>query len=358
MDEQEITTAIAVKLRDSVNFSNSNIASKSENGLKYYKRSYLPGDDKIKGRSKWVSPEIQQRVDWMTASLVRIFDAPKEVVEFLPFGPEDEAIARQQSDVVCWVLRVKNSHLSFLQPWIQNGLINGVGIVTAEFTTDTLESLPRLIKGVSLEQLVMFDQQEEAGQIIIEQAGKPYTNELGLELRDLKIRTIRKIQNFNILSVPPEDFIISKDARFSVETGGIQAKLQGHRKIVSKADLIAMGYDADKVAKIPLASNKSDGIALERTRDLDGEQGVSGDDVETFVVYCKMKIDGKARHYRFTLGGGRNPTSWNSTPLPISFSKMALQSHIKAARLLTNRSKHEMRWQVQRISHGMGTHLL
>lgn len=305
MDEQAIETSIADKLKDAVSFSNSNIATKHETALKYYKRAYLPGDDKIKGRSKWVSPEVQQRVDWSVASMIRIFDSPENVCEFLPFGPEDEAIARQQTSVVNWILKTKNSHLSFLQPWLQNGFICGLGIVTAEFTTETVEGLPRTFKGIPDAQLLVFDQQEEAGQIVIDSASKPYLNEAGISVRDLKIRNVRRNPVFNVLSVAPEDFIISRDAKIDPETGGIAAKLQGHRKIVSKATLLEMGYDADKVSQIAFASSKSDGIALERSKDLEGDQGVNGDDVEVFVVYCKMKIDQKkARHYRFTMAGG------------------------------------------------------
>ena len=306
MTEEAILKTIGPKLKEAVNWSNSNIAIKQEKALKYYKRAYLDGDDKIKGRSKWISPEVTQRVDWMTASLIRIFDAPENVCEFVPFGPEDFAVAKQQTQTVNWVLKTKNSHLSFLHNWLQNGLVSGLGIVTVEFTNETQESLPRLIKGVVPEQLVMFSQQEEAGTIVIDEASKPYVGQIpGVELRDLKIRTVRKNPVFNVLSVAPEDFIVSKEAKFSSETGGIEAKLQGHRKIISKAGLLDMGFDAEKVKSIPLATDKADGISLERARDLAGET-VSGDDVEVYQVYTRLKIDKKARDYRLTLAGDIN----------------------------------------------------
>ncbi|TWF46312.1 portal protein [Neorhizobium alkalisoli] len=225
-----------------------------------YKRDLLAGDDKLKGRSKYVSSEVQSRTDWLLAQLIRIFEAPQSVVEFTGIGPEDSALAKQQTTAVNWIMRVKNSHLSYLHPWFQNSIISGLGVVTAEFSTEIEESLPRVVKGVPNEQLIALNQQEEAGQIIIESASKPYSHPAlpGVELRDLKIRTVRKNPVFNILSVPPEDFVVSKDARFSSETGGIEAKLQGHRKYVSRQALIDMGYDAEKVNAIPLASDKSE----------------------------------------------------------------------------------------------------
>ncbi|TWF46313.1 hypothetical protein FHW37_1158 [Neorhizobium alkalisoli] len=45
---------------------------------------------------------------------------------------------------------------------------------------------------------------------------------------------------------------------------------------------------------------------MERTRDLDSKQGISGDDVEVYQVYSKLKIDKKPRHYRLTLAGDLN----------------------------------------------------
>lgn len=307
-EDESILKTITPQLKSAVTWSNSNIANKQEAALKHYKREALPGDDKIKGKSKWVSPKVQQHVDWLSGQLFRIFDSPENVVEFCGIGPEDEAIARQQTQVVNWILKTKNSHGAYLQPWIQNGLLTGLGIVTAEFEVHTEESLPRLLKNVTNEMLVALNQQEEAGQIIIEEVGKAQTQPgpMGIvETRDLKIRTIKRVPCFNVLSVAPESFIVSKDAKFDPETGGIAAKIQGHLKLVSKSDLIGMGFDKNKVDALPLASDKTDGIALERSKDLAGEQGVGPDDVEVFTIYTKAKLgnDKKARHYRVTIGG-------------------------------------------------------
>ncbi|MDX1114782.1 portal protein [Sinorhizobium medicae] len=307
-EEEAILRTITPQLKSAVTWSNSHIANKQEQALKHYKREALPGDDKLRGKSKWVSPKVQQHVDWLSGQLIRIFDAPENVLEFCGIGPEDEAIARQQTQVVNWILKTKNSHGAYLQPWIQNGLLTGLGVVTAEFETHTEESLPRLLKNVPNEMLVVLNQQEEAGQIIIEEVGKAQTQPgpMGIvETRDIKVRTVKRIPCFSILSVAPEDFIVSKDAKFDNETGGIAAKIQGHRKLISKGDLLEMSFDEEKVNALPAASDKTDGIALERSKDLAGERGVGPDDVEVFTIYTKAKIgkDKKARHYRLTIGG-------------------------------------------------------
>ncbi|WP_374840067.1 portal protein, partial [Mycoplana ramosa] len=304
MAEELILKNISAKLKDAVSWSNSNIAAKSEKALKYYNRAYLPGDEKIKRSSKWVSPVVQQHCDWLTAQLLHILDSSEHVVEFVPFGAEDEAIARQQTKVVSWILTQKNKHATFLQPWIQTGLLNGLSVVAVEFNTDTQESLPQVLKGVPNEQLATFLQQEEQKQIVIEEASDPYPHpQMGVEVRDLKIRTITKFFNPIIRPVEPENLIISRDAKLSCETGGIDAKLQGHRRIMSKQDLLDLGYDAAKVDKIPLATDSTDGVAIERHKVTDGDEGISGDDVEVYEIYTKLKLEKKARHYRLTLAG-------------------------------------------------------
>lgn len=307
-EDEAILNSITPQLKQAVTWSNSNIANKQEQALKHYKREPLPGDDRLKGKSKWVSSKVQQHVDWLSGQLIRILDSAENVVEFCGIDPSDDAIAKQQNLVVNWIMKTKNSHVAYLQPWIQNGLLTGLGILTAEFEVETEESLPRLLKGVPNEHLVTLNAQEEQGLIVIEEVGKAQTipGPMGpVELRDLKIRTIKRIPKFQILSVAPEDFVVSKDAKFDPETGGIAAKIQGHRKLVTRGDLREMGFDREKIDALPAASDKTDGIALERSKDLAGEQGVGPDDVEVFTIYTKMKIgkDTKARYWRLTVGG-------------------------------------------------------
>ncbi len=307
-EDEAILNSITPQLKQAVTWSNSNIANKQEQALKHYKREPLPGDDKLKGKSKWVSPKVQQATDWCAAQLFRIFDSPQSVVEFCGIGPEDEAIAKQMNDTVGWILRTRNSSAAYLQPVFQDSLLTGLGVLTAEFTVETEESLPRLLKGVPNEHLVALNQQEEQGLIVIEEVGKPTTipGPMGpIETRDLKIRTIKRIPRFAILPVAPEDLIISADAAFDPETGGILAKVQGNRKNVTRSDLLEMGFDREKVKELPAAEAKSDGIALERSKDLTPQMGLGPEDVTVYTIYTKLKIgkDRKSRLWRLTIGG-------------------------------------------------------
>ncbi|MBD8663126.1 portal protein [Rhizobium sp. CFBP 8752] len=307
-DDEAILNSITPQLKQAVTWSNSNIAAKSEAALRHYKREPFTNDSKLKGRSKWVSPKVQQATDWCSAQLFRIFDSPQSVVEFCGVGSEDEAVAKQMNMTVNWILRTRNSSAAYLTPVFQDSLLTGLGVLTAEFSVEEEESLPRMLKSVPNEMLVALNEQEEAGQIIIEEVGKAQTvpGPLGpVQTRDLKIRTIRRVPKFTVLPVPPEDLIISADATFDPETGGVRAKFQGHRKNMSRSELSEMGFDRGKVDELPAATDKTDGIALERSKDVAGEQGVGPDDVTVYTVYTKLKIPGdrKTRLWRLTIGG-------------------------------------------------------
>lgn len=321
--EVDLANRVGKMAQEAVGVSATNIANKQQEALERYKRAPLSGDGQIKGRSKFVSGEITSHVDWLTGVTVKVFDTQREPVSFVAMtaAQHDVKLAAQMTKVVNVVMRQLNKHTALLHEWIKNGFITGVGIATVRFEVCEEETLPRLIKGVSEQALGAIYEKEKAGEIVVEKVGEPYSapapelppgalaEPSAVELpplRDMKIRFKTKKPELFIENLPPEDFIVSKDARIDQKTGGISAKLQGHKRVISRADLIAMGFDADRVKKIVSASDDNSGIANERSETTDYQQGVGQvtDDVLVYEVYTKMVIDGdKPRHYRITLAG-------------------------------------------------------
>ncbi|XUY28548.1 portal protein [Agrobacterium sp. rho-8.1] len=323
IDEDAITRSIALAVREAVGVSVTNIANKQEEALKLYMREPFQTDKAGDGKSKWISADVQERTDWATAQLIRVFDSQNQVVSFCPNEPNDQPIADQMTDVCNFVVRSKNSHVAMLSPWVKNGFLTGLGITMVEFRKEREELKEEVLKGVADQQLVDLVAQEEAGQIVIEERGEAYdapaqavpgmpeelaaiAAQMQPKVRDIKIRRVREIRQMNIVNLPPEDFIVSKDAQFDQQSGGIKAKLQGHKRTLSRSELLEMGFDKAKVASIPLADAESDGMALQRSKETDYDDGVGEveDDVIVYEVYTKMVVSGeKRRHYRLVLGG-------------------------------------------------------
>lgn len=323
-DEDAITRSIALAVKEAVGVSVTNIANKQEEALKLYMREPFATDKAGDGKSKWISADVQERTDWATAQLIRVFDSQNQVVSFCPNEPNDQPIADQMTDVCNFVVRSKNSHVAMLSPWVKNGFLTGLGITMAEFRKEREELREQVLKGVADQQLVDLVAQEDAGQIIIEERGEPYdapaqpvpgmpeelaaiAAQMQPKVRDIKIRRVREIPQLNIINLPPEDFIASKDAQFDQQSGGIKAKLQGHKRTLSRSELLEMGFDKTKVALIPLSDAESDGMALQRSKPTDYDDGTGEveDDVTVYEVYTKMAIEAshKRRHYRLVLGG-------------------------------------------------------
>ncbi len=334
LSDEDILNRIGSAVRDAVGFSDDNIAYKQERGLELYNRELFDTDkakegksDPLKGRSKYVSPDVNERVDWLTAQQLRVLDSQMKVVEFNPVGNEDAAIAKQMTDVVNHIVRVRNSHATMLTPWIKNGNITGLGIVHVYFYKDKGWLVPKTLKGVTEEQLVELVAKEEAEEIKILSRSEPYAAPLPPEmqqqgmtaevlagmgvpmpmLRDIKIRERKNTWLMPITNVKPEDFFVSKDADFDQQTGGIKARLQGHKCVKARAALIEMGYDAKKVELITRATDSMTGIAQERAKRTDFDQGTSDveDDVDVYEVYTRMDIDGDGwrEHVHLTIAG-------------------------------------------------------
>lgn len=324
IDEDALVNSLAKSVQEAVGVSVTHIANKQEEALKLYMRELFPTDKKGDGKSKWMSSTVLERTEWTSASLLKVFDTQYQVVSFCPNDPSDQPIADQMNDVCNFVVRSKNSHVGFLRPWFTNGVLTGIGIVVIEFRKEREELKPEILRAVSDQQLVDLVAQEEAGKIIIEERGEPYAapqqapmpgipdelaaiaQQMQPEVRDIKIRRVREHLQLNIKNLPPEDFIVSKDADFDQQTGGIAARLQGHKRVIARSELIDMGFDAKKVASIPSAHSDTDGMSLQRSKETDYDDGVGEveDDVLVYEVYTRMAVDDdKRRHYRFVLGG-------------------------------------------------------
>lgn len=325
VSESKLVETLSKSVQHAVGVAKKRIDSKREIALKRYNRDPLPGDEELVGRSKYQTPDIMERVDWLTAQSVKLLDHSRQVVSFQPNGPEDAPKADQMSETCNFVLRNKNSHVAVLTPTFRNAFLTGTGIIMAEFRQCKEESKSQLIKGITFEQYMEYDAQEEAGEIIVEEVGKPYKakapapqpgidpNAAAIadlvqpEVFDIKVRYIKKYPQLNLKNLPPEDFIVSEDADFDQQTGGINASLQGHRTFVTRKALAKNFKDAkDKIAKIPKASDKDDGLARERSRDTDYQQGITepNDKVAVYEIFTFIEIESDTpRHYRITLAG-------------------------------------------------------
>ncbi|MGE6781299.1 portal protein [Ensifer adhaerens] len=327
VNETEIANRVARMAQDAVGVSDTTIAAKQAEAFRMYMRKPLPGDEKIVGRSKYISNVIQRSVDLSVGTVGRVFDTQREPVSFQPNtgSPQDVALAKQMTEVVNFILRQKNKHFGFLESWLKNGFMSGLGVVTVKLVSKVKEGLPETRKGLTDEALAQLNAEVDAGKLsIVKGSLTDYYDapmprlppgappQLGMlaqtlmpKVRDIQVRKKTKLVDIVIDDLAPEDFIISRDAKFDRQSGGIKSTIIGHKRVCTRSELIALGHDAAKVNELPLAEDDKSELALERSAVTDYDQGITGSDkVQVYEVYTEMEIDGEQqRNYRITLGG-------------------------------------------------------
>lgn len=326
-DAKDLAHKVSGLVNNSISFQTSTLLNQYEKNLKGYYRQPLPNDDKLRFKSKHVTSDIQERVDIARGKIVRTFDSQKEVVSFAPLtaDPIKKVIAKQQNSVIKHVLREKNSHVAILSPWVMSGCLFGLGVLHVSFDSIPEEGKLQVLKGVNDEKLVELTTRKKNCEIIIEAHSDEYKASIPDEMRDqllavaeqqgfapeqieeqmalmlpdvrdISYREIKRRPTFCFKSVAVEDFVVSKEATFNPHTGGVDARLQGHRSYVSKAELIEQGYDADILDEIEIASDRGDGVATVRGLKINDTTALSdfGDEIEVFEIYTKIAIEDKS----------------------------------------------------------------
>lgn len=234
MEVTELQPIVAAALYDAVSYIDDDIGPDRAKALDYY--FGRPFGDEEQGRSHVVSRDVHDIVQAALPSLMRIFFGPEHVVEFEPYGPEDVDEAEQKTDYVNYIVTTDNDGFEVFYSAIKDALRSKVGVV--KYWWDSSEE-------VSTETYSGLD--ESSLTLLLEDLNKARKAELIEAVEDdgglsVRIKLTRKKDRVCIAALPPEEFIISRDA-VTVD----DAELVAHRSVKTISDLVAMGYDRDEI---------------------------------------------------------------------------------------------------------------
>lgn len=208
-----------------------------------------PMGNEIDGRSSVISCDLRDTVEWILPSIMRIFTSGEDAVEFEPQGPEDVQVAKQATDYVNYIWNKDNRGYLTFYSWFKDALLQKNGIVKIWYD-DTPQTKRERYSGLDDEtfaQLVNDDSVEVSEHTETEIDVMPVAPD-GSEQpakaarHDVVITRTLEGGRVRIVPVPPEEFLISKEAR-SIE----DARFVGHRRRRTISDLIEEGYSRDKV---------------------------------------------------------------------------------------------------------------
>jgi len=232
MTEDELKARIDDELRASLGYFSDELSKQREMAMEYYYS--LPFGNEIEGRSQFVDSTVQDTIEWIKPSLMRIFASGDEMVKFNPIGPEDVEMAKQATDYVNHVFVKDNSGWEILYSWFTDALLQKNGIVKVwwdEYPESTREEYHRLTN-MEVEALLSSPDLEVTEHTEYLEGEETY-NDLVVIRNDYNGRV--KIEN-----VPPSEFLISSESKTIQD-----AKFVCHRVQLTLSDLREMYPDED-----------------------------------------------------------------------------------------------------------------
>jgi hypothetical protein len=290
MDTGRLKGILESEIDSSIGFIESETTDERKRSLEYYQRHDYGNE--VEGRSQIVTSEVAEAVDGALPQIMRIFTQTKNFVDYVPRTQEDEEGAQQATDYANWVLEQNNGVILF-HNWFKDALLQKVGVVKAFWDTqeDVTEEEYNNLTDDELAMIMRDDSREIVEKESLEQsvdAGEDIT----IQVASHNVKVKRKTESGKIViqNVPPEEFLISKKA-----TTIVDAPFVAHRKLMTRSELIAMGFDEDVVSMLPSyddISFSSEKIARFSNGEHPHEQDSLDDSMQTVEVYeCYLKTD-------------------------------------------------------------------
>ena len=291
-DENKLKSILEAEIDDSIGYLETETTDERQKALEYYLRE--PYGNEVEGKSQIVTGEVAEVVDGVMPHLMRIFSA-NDFVEFTPVNEGDEEKAEQATLYVNHIINKDNNGFEIFHNWFKDALLQKVGVVKA-YWDDDIDVTTEKYQNLSVDELTMLMSDEDVEIVSQDMVTPEYEvdGETQMEVfYDVKIKRTKDKGKVVVENVPPEEFLISKRA-VTID----EAPFVAHRRMVTRGDLIAMGYDAETVES--LAGGDTLEFSPERiARHTRGEMPYDKDTqdetmelVEYYECYIKTDFDG------------------------------------------------------------------
>jgi hypothetical protein len=254
MDDAAILSVIQNELDQSIAFGSSTgfVSTTTtidiETPLKYYLG--LPDGNEVEGRSRIISTDVADAVEWLMPAIMDELTKTNEVVTFDPTCAGDENQAELESAYVYDVLMKKNPGFIIIHQMVKDALLQNNGIVKTyyeEYEEAEVERYTGVPEQVA--QLLVADKSIEVLEkdLYMDESGMPYYN--------LKFKHTKTCGRVCVKSIPLESFRINADHNSIDPT---TARFCSHEEIKTISDLRKEGVSEDIIKRLsPASSNMS-----------------------------------------------------------------------------------------------------
>ena len=305
----KLKTLLGNHIENALGYLGGNLSESRKKSLEYYLGDKLGTE--IDGRSQVVSTDVSDTIESILPNLLRVFTASDKVVRCEPVTAEDVPLAEQATAYLNHVFYKDNNGFQLLYNFFKDALIEKNGFLkiywdeseSVEFETyqnlsaedkEALSDTKDEIEIIEEEEIEDEDAKEQFEKVIEQYEAQglemPEMETPDFVLYNCKIKRTKKTGKIKIESVPPEEFLIDRNAK-SIE----EADFVSHKVLMSRSDLVAMGYDEDEVNELPASSddiyNTEDMV---RQRDVDEypvDNYTQGQNTKVLIYESYVKYD-------------------------------------------------------------------
>ena len=212
-----------------------------------------PFGNEVSGKSSVVDRSVAAAIDGALPQLLKIFTQSVDVVEFTPQNDGDATVAENVTQYVNHIFNKDNAGAIIMHDWFWDALVNKVGIVKAywdvkedaneeEYFGITQDELGMLMQEEAVE---IVEQEEVPGELVEvgtdPMTGEPLTQPTPMSY-NVRLKKTVDASRVKIENVSTAEFMIDRHAD-NID----DARFVAQRKMLTRSDLVAMGYDKDIV---------------------------------------------------------------------------------------------------------------
>lgn len=269
----------------------------------------------IDGRSKVVSKDLMDTVEWMMPSLMRMFTSADDIIRFEPESPEDERPCSDATNYIGYLINRKNEGFTVLHDAIKSCLITRMGVVKV-YCDKRWDEREERYQGLSQPEVEALSQDPGIEIVSIEQDGEvPQVAQFQgmppelLPTYAVVAKTRDEVMEFRAEGCPPEEIGICQDGRLITDLRYIH-----HRRQMTVSDLLSLGYNKAEVESLPSDPSPEFSFENQERHDYDGSwdfgdsspEDKSQRKVTVTEAYIKCDFDGDGiAEYRRVVKAGQ-----------------------------------------------------
>lgn len=291
MTDEELLKLVASEKRASVGFELDDVLLKEREKALEYTKGEMKDVPALPGRSRSVSTDVSDAIETVLPDLIEIFTGGEDVVAFRPTGEEDEDAAQQETDFIQHVFFEENPGFLILYTLFKDALQVKTGVATWWWDEYEYEEEELRLDAPQLEAFIANPQGYEIVSV-----------EADEEAFKVSVRKVVGGGCARVRAVPPEDFSVARD---TIELS--KATYCAMRSRPRAQELIADGYDPEKIAMLPAWSMPNQEMDL--ARDTAGESEIGSSalqplrQVEIIQHFIRVAEGDKLVIYRVVTGG-------------------------------------------------------